>query len=446
MMEWLITRTPLFYFVQSLWRDEVFSIFVAEKPIFSVLPKLTFEPPVYYVLLHFWIKIFGNGEIATRSLSFIGVVLAALVFMKLADREYPGSWITWFAPIFFLLNPMVLYYAFEVRTYGWYIFFATLSVYAYLSERKVLGVIANVLGFYTHTYFVFVILVQGVHRLYVITHQSKHRIAAVMNDPFLRSMLISSFLMLPWVIRLVFELPRLKQSWYFPVDISLIYSVLGNMFVGYEGTPWYGWLYTRYLSLCLLVMFFLAYRSKKLNRNTLYLYLQVFLPLVIVIGISFIKPLFVNRYLIPVTIAEILLVCTAIHALKPIRLQYLTGGLWLGFVILFNSWYPLQHPKLPLRDTIRSIHPLMDQHDVIYAETPLVLFESMYYSPDRSRVFLYNPSGTAFPWYVGDTVYSADMARAELPEYPHRAFLVREDGTFDVAYRLPVSDTLIAAD
>src|SRR3989344_2939011 len=73
MMDFLFNRTPLYFMTQSLWRDEAFSYLLAQKSIIDII-RLTaqdFNPPFYYIMLHFWISIFGKSEIALRSLSFV---------------------------------------------------------------------------------------------------------------------------------------------------------------------------------------------------------------------------------------------------------------------------------------------------------------------------------------------------------------------------------------
>ena len=65
MLNFIFTKTPLFFLTQSFWRDEAFSYFMAKKNISEIifLTAKDFNPPLYYSILHFWIKIFGGSEI-----------------------------------------------------------------------------------------------------------------------------------------------------------------------------------------------------------------------------------------------------------------------------------------------------------------------------------------------------------------------------------------------
>lgn len=448
MLNWLIQHSPLFYFTQSLWRDEAFSILVAERPLASVLGKLSFEPPVYYTLLHFWIKIFGNSEIATRGLSLVGFMLATIVVIFWAEKLYKKHWLSWFLPLLFFFNPLLLYYAFEVRTYGWYTFFAVLSMYAYLEKKYVLYITATTLGFYNHSYMIIVPFVQVIH--FILTNVNVYKknlsihsliifLRKTLQHPMVRSFLAVGILIAPWIFRIVKESAKLKTSWYFPVNVNLIKSVLGNMYLGYEGTPWYGWQYTQSLSLILFVFFLFTLRLKHTRQRNLFFFLMVFVPLTLVIGISFAKPLFVNRYLLPVSIAEVFLLVFALEAMKKPWFAKCIGAALLIFTIGFNAWYPTKHPKMDIRTTVYEINSMLGKHDLIFADSPLIFFETIYYSRDRSKVFLYNPAGSPFPWYVGDIVVSPSQMARNFPTYPARAFLIRENNTFDIHYQVPIS-------
>ncbi|MBI4062384.1 hypothetical protein HY410_00525 [Candidatus Gottesmanbacteria bacterium] len=430
MLDWLLTHSPLLYLTQSLWRDEAYSALMAQRPISWIVQSVTFEPPVYYTLLHYWTRIFGTSEIALRSLSLLGFALATGVVIHWSEKLFRKSWLSILLPLLFFLNPMLLYYAFEVRTYGWYIFFATLSMYAYHERRWRLYMGATILGFYTHSYFLIVPMVQVVHWLLTNKLSSQR-----LRDPFFLASVVNGLFIAPWLIRLAGQAGKLKDSWYFPVDFHLIRSSLGNMFLGYEGTPWYLWDYTAALSVALILLFAFAARPKESRGITFYFLLSVFLPLALIIGISFIKPLFVNRYLIPVAIAEVFLLAYATSAIGKRSTQYLVGLSLIGFSIGFNLWYPKEHQKINIRRTIMEINTLARPDDVVLATSPLVLFETIYYSTNPSRVYLYNPSGSPFPWYVGDTLFDKNKIAVDLPPYPVRAFLVHQDGSYDIAYR-----------
>jgi len=63
---------------RSLWFDEAFSLSIAKVPFPSVIDAVRTgdpHPPLYYVLLGGWIRLFGSSEFAARSLSALFSVL-----------------------------------------------------------------------------------------------------------------------------------------------------------------------------------------------------------------------------------------------------------------------------------------------------------------------------------------------------------------------------------
>lgn len=441
----LLTHTPLLYLVQSLWRDEAFSILAAKESLGFIATRLGFEPPVYYTLLHFWMRIFGETEIAARSLSVLGFVLATVIVIEWSDVRHKHHWLSWYTPLFFFLNPMLLYYAFEVRTYAWYTFFSTALLVAYISKQWRWVIAAATLGFYTHVYLFPFIGILALH--WVWTHIApilgkpnmlKKIWSFAVKDQGMRSFFTIALLITPWLIKIGIEAARMKSSWYFPVDWQLVKAALGNMFVGYEGTPWYGWKYTPYLSLGIIGSAAYALRDTKYRDQTKLLMLFGIVPLAAIIGISFIKPLFVNRYLIPTTIAEVLIVTAALGAVRTPWIQKTIAALLLSFVLWFNWWYPPYHAKPPVKNTFDQIKTLINDRDIVLAENPMIYLEALYYAPNRSRVFLYNPDNNVFPWYIGDALITPSRMVRDFPAYPIRAFVIHTDATFDVTYRMPL--------
>ncbi len=432
MLHYIIQHSPLLYFTQSFWRDEAFSVLVSKMPLADIWSKLSFEPPLYYILLHFWMKIFGDSEIATRSLSLTGVVLAAIIVIIWAEKLFPRSKIQFVLPVLFVTNPMIVYYAFEVRTYGWYIFFTVLSLYAYWRRNWKMFAVAAIGGFYTHAYFLIHFGTIMLYHIFFVVKKPKR----ILTDPCIRSAFFAALIMTPWIWKILTLSTKLTSSWYFPVDIQLIKSVLGNMYIGYEGTPWYLWKYTRYLSFILLILFMTALKNKSKRHFTILLLMTVFLPLTFIISVSFMKPLFVNRYFIPVTISEVFLTVFALETIRVKNIKLIAVSAVLALHVFFLTWYPSKHAKLPYRTTMQEVNTLAAPTDLIYTTSSLNYLETLYYSSRPENVRLYNTTGYAFPWYVGDAIFSPDRMAYSLPLYPKRAIIVSPQGDISIQYNL----------
>jgi hypothetical protein len=71
---WLRTRSLNLHY----WVDEGLSVGIASHPL-SQIPALMRQdgsPPLYYLLLHLWMSVFGRGEVATHELSLLFALLA----------------------------------------------------------------------------------------------------------------------------------------------------------------------------------------------------------------------------------------------------------------------------------------------------------------------------------------------------------------------------------
>ena len=64
----------------ALWLDEALTVNISSLPLHTIPGALRDDgaPPAYYVLLHFWMQVFGTSDLATRSLAgVIGVGVGA---------------------------------------------------------------------------------------------------------------------------------------------------------------------------------------------------------------------------------------------------------------------------------------------------------------------------------------------------------------------------------
>ena len=76
---------------RSLWVDEAMSVVFAAKPLpelFSLLVTQDVHPPLYSLLLHFWMMVFGDGEAAVRFPSVLfGASLVPLTYLMARRLE-----------------------------------------------------------------------------------------------------------------------------------------------------------------------------------------------------------------------------------------------------------------------------------------------------------------------------------------------------------------------
>ncbi len=109
-----------------LWLDEALTVNIAKLPLSDLHEALKRDgaPPLYYLLLHAWIKIFGDGPDAVRLLSGVFGLLALpcawLAGRRLGRSRGPaGARITaWAAVLVLASSPYAVRYSTEARMYS----------------------------------------------------------------------------------------------------------------------------------------------------------------------------------------------------------------------------------------------------------------------------------------------------------------------------------------
>lgn len=107
---------------QSLWLDEAQSVAIARLPLSG--PGTTLwdglrqdgSPPLYYLMLHGWISLFGTTASAVRLMSAV-LNLMCLPPLYLLARRTIGRRPALVAVLLFITSPFALYFATETRMY-----------------------------------------------------------------------------------------------------------------------------------------------------------------------------------------------------------------------------------------------------------------------------------------------------------------------------------------
>jgi uncharacterized membrane protein len=120
----------------DIWLDEANSWNVARLPWGAMMNNLRSSPlgPLYFVLLKFWMLLFGDSEAALRAPSLIASVLAIPVAYTIGVRVFSRR-AALLGAVLLTLSPLQLYFAQEARMYMPLTLFAALYVLAYLRWR-----------------------------------------------------------------------------------------------------------------------------------------------------------------------------------------------------------------------------------------------------------------------------------------------------------------------
>jgi mannosyltransferase len=120
----------------DLWLDEALTVDISRLPVGDLLEALRHEahPPLYYLLLHAWMSVFGQGDVAVRSLSSVLAVLA-LPFAWRAGHHLAGRAGALAALLLLASSPFAIRYASEGRMYS---LVALLVLMGWLAVRRAL--------------------------------------------------------------------------------------------------------------------------------------------------------------------------------------------------------------------------------------------------------------------------------------------------------------------
>ena len=302
-----------------LWMDEAYSVTLAAMPPSQIVLHAARDvhPPLYYVLLHFWMAVFGKSLLAVRGLSVLcgslTVLVAMAISVRLANRRT-----ALIAGILLALLPIAVRYSQEVRMYaltGLLLFCATLMLLRWVMkpDRHVVLVgygLFMTAALYSHY---FAILAVVTHWLYLLF------IGRIQNRPLIRSRqwwlcnLMVGLGYVPWLPSLWGQLGHTPWvSWIPEVTAQTLPSTLWLFFglgAGEDYSIWLFWL----IPLAILVATCVPMARDPLpSKPVVLIFCMTYVPLFLAWLGSYIMPLYTVRYLsvfangLPILIALLL--------------------------------------------------------------------------------------------------------------------------------------------
>ncbi|HZU60266.1 MAG TPA: glycosyltransferase family 39 protein, partial [Solirubrobacteraceae bacterium] len=151
------------YLSGQFWIDEALSMGIASHPLSAIPGILRHDgsPPLFYVLLHFWIRAFGASEAATHTLPLL-FGLATIPVGMWAGWSLFGRRAGAIAAILFAFNAFLTQYAQETRMYELMALLGLIAtaafIHAFVHRRRpylIVFAIALALMLYTHVWGVF---------------------------------------------------------------------------------------------------------------------------------------------------------------------------------------------------------------------------------------------------------------------------------------------------
>lgn len=214
------TRSPL-------WLDETLSVNIARLPISKIPEALRHDghPPLYYVLLHGWMNVFGESDRSVRALSGLWS-LAAFPLLWVAARRLGGRRVATYAIVLLAVSPYVVRYGTETRMYA---MLMALSLAGWLLVADALrrptavrlAAIAVIVGvlLWTH-YWSMWLLASGTIALLVgawRARRSDDTVRLRSTLAVLGALVVGGLLFLPWVPNLLYQGAHTGTPWARPV-------------------------------------------------------------------------------------------------------------------------------------------------------------------------------------------------------------------------------------
>ena len=130
---------------QSLWLDEGIQWWAVTtfplKHLITEYIKGDFNPPLFHAILYFWVKLFGDSEIALRLPSVLFGLGTVYFVHKIGSLK---------AALLAATAPLLIYYSQEARMYSLAAFTATAAMYFLITKRSIPYIISVILMLYSH--------------------------------------------------------------------------------------------------------------------------------------------------------------------------------------------------------------------------------------------------------------------------------------------------------
>jgi mannosyltransferase len=154
----------------SLGGDEPFSVYYSQQSLGNLLEIFQAEnnPPLHFLILHYWIDFFGLSEISIRIPSLIFSSFTVLFIYKIGLRFF-NLRIAVIASVIFTFSTYQVIFSHEARSYALMGFLTAASMFYYLAiihskkqnNRDVFWfLLVNTLLIYTHFFGFFVLFIQ----------------------------------------------------------------------------------------------------------------------------------------------------------------------------------------------------------------------------------------------------------------------------------------------
>ncbi len=437
--------------VSAIWCDEGSSLMLSNYTLSGIWFHAAHDvhPPLYFMLLHGWIALFGDSLMSIRALSVLPGIESVFLGMWLV-RLIATQRAALLAGILLALLPTAVRYSQEVRMYsllGMWLIAATIAlVYWVNSPQKtrylVIYTLLMTAAFYTHYFTAFCVIA---HWLYLLLLSTRNSVAgALIKRPAWwisnASIVVLFAPWLPGLADLLQHMDELKAGgdvgWENPVDARALPSMIWQVLMQSEGTKIPGPLFW----LAPLVLFagavWVAVRDNTPYKFHALIVIYTLLPILLIYAISFVSPMFIERYVTFAALGLPLIVAIAVDRLLKHKraLAISVFALFLG-VECVGLRGNLTGDVDRFDQLVAHVNQQFLPGDRIIVSDLFWYFSYVYYNKTNVQPMLYTPptpegsSGRPTAYGFG-TLVNAEGAKiyvdhlADLPAAPGRIWLV----------------------
>ncbi|MCT4581030.1 MAG: glycosyltransferase family 39 protein [Flavobacteriales bacterium] len=271
--------------------DECFSVYNAQLSVKEITTWLFKgnNPPLWEILLHFWIQPFGVSELSIRSLSLLFNVGTVLPIIYIGER-FIGKKAGFYTALLFIFSSFSLFLAHEARVYSLIGFLVAWSVYFFLDiihkgqpNASWLGLtVVNGLILYSHYMAYWIPVMEGAIVLFIYRNLIKKYLI------HLGTLLLIGAPIVPVLFKRMLD-SGVNGTW---VKTSSGIDAFYFLLVDYWNKP-----LVTVLFIVVMVIGLIKWGiTKEKKKNKVILHLFVWLPLGISFIISFKLGILLNRY------------------------------------------------------------------------------------------------------------------------------------------------------
>ena len=334
-----ILLKSLFLTSQSISLDEPFTIYHAQFDFWNLIGYLKNynNPPLFEILLHFWIKLFGITEVSVRILPMLFSSFSVLFIYKIGKVFFDIKTAI-VSSILFTFSNIQLFYAHDCRVYSLFLLLTVVSFYYFFKLLKdgslpiiclITYILSNILIVYAH-YFGF--FIWGLESLIIVLYYRKNLQVTIL---FVKVFLFSILCYAPYILILYqrfFESAKNGTYLEVPNGFESIY----NMIWSFTNTPVVTVITLIIITSCLVKFFFFT-QKQIINPYAKYVIIWFTVPFIFMFIVSYKVPMFVDRYLIYITPALYLILALGIAFLFPQKKLYQVMSFLLVSSFLFSS-------------------------------------------------------------------------------------------------------------